>query len=369
MKFIFIIIFLFGINITASAQGLDDLFGEVRTKYRTVNALYLNSFSHDPFYKAPSILGMKADSLSSYIARNFRYPYDQIGDSIISRCKVCFDVDWAGRVTKIRSLNLSQDVPELANEARRVIKTLKFSGCPQRYDVDEGKWTTDTAGLKIRFYIVPFPIEKVDNKETLIEEFAKTDGFQCYGDNGWGGMPEAWIMQQKLKVMTSTKEKKELFLTHKNPIVRFTVFDALLKENDPDCVTYVMNSIADSTYLEYWTGDVGNFSTLPDVMISRLFAERNAFSKADSILIDSLILYSANVYAQEYKNKLFRRLEPTPERYARIKELCREEKDGAALCLLAKYKREEDKPLFIEALSEYKMGLDEEGRGQGRSFD
>lgn len=354
------------ISISASAQTSIALPRATKTIYQSVDALYLNKMRVKTSYKAPSLLGIGTDSLSSYIARNYRYPYELIGDSICSRCDIKFDVDSTGCVTNIKSLSLSRNIPELAQEAQRVIKTLKFSDCPQRYDSIANCWKPDTLGLTIMFSIVPYPVECINNKDIIIEELTKINSYQYFGNNGWGSTPVGWVLQQRLKAVTSVQEKKELFLNQTNPIVRFTAFNGLLEINDSDCVAFVKKSIADSSYIMCWSGDVVFGETLADAMISQLFRNKDAFTKADSLDIDSLVLYSSNMYAYDYKNIMLHRMEPTPERYARIKELCQNKQESSALYLLAKYKREEDKQLFIKALGEYKMGLDKEGADNGK---
>lgn len=376
MRLYFVIIeFLFiSICIDTYAFGHDNIEGKADNEtqkrqilYQSVNAEYLNILIHKPFYRAPSILGMETESLSSYIARNFHYPYDLIGDSISSTCCIGFAVDSVGCVTNIKYIKLSKDIPELAEEAQRVIKTLKFSGCPQRYDSIAGKWDSDTLGLAICFDIVPYPVEKISNKQTIIDELTKTNSYQYASNDGWGGTPLGWTLQQRLKAVTSTQEKKELFLTHKNSVVRITAFDGLVEENYPDCATLVKNSITDDAGIMCWSGDVGFGENLSDAMIDKLFSNANAFSRQDSLAIDSLILYSAHVSAWEYKTKMLRRMEATPERYARVKELCQDkQQNGAALYLLAKYRKKADIDIFIEALSEYKMGVDKEGAYNGK---
>lgn len=360
-KVITLIVFLLSMCISASAQGSTAAPGDGETVYQAVDAQYINARFYKPTYKAPALRNVKIDSLSTYIARNFRYPYDLIGDSISTRCGIKFDVDSTGSITNIKSVSLSKNIPELAEEAQRVIKTLKFSCCPIRYDSIAGKWKPDTLGLSIVFSIVPYPADCIDKKETIVEELSKINSYKYFGSDGWGGMPVGWIIQQRLKSVTSTQEKKDLFLTNTNPVVRFTAFNGLLEENDPDCVTFVKNSITDNAAIMCWSLDCGFSETLSDAMISSLFGKKDAFTETDSLAIDSLVLYSDKMYAYTYKNKMLHGMEPIPERYARVKELCMDKQEGSALYLLAKYKRKEDKKLFIEALSEYKMGLDKDG--------
>lgn len=362
---IFLLLILL-ISISSSAQTSKTLPGATKAVYQSVNALYLNEIKAKTSYKAPSLLGIDADSLSSYIAHNYRYPYELIGDSISSRCGIKFDVDSTGCVTNIKSLDLSRNIPELAEEAERVIKTLKFSGCPQRYDSIANCWKPDTLGLAVLFSIEPYPVECINNKDIIIEELTKINSYQYFGNNGWGSTPVGWVLQQRLKAVTSDQEKKEIFLTQTNPVVRFTAFNGLLEIDDPDCVTFVKNSITDGSSIMSWSCDVGIGETLADAVISQLFRNKDAFTKADSLAIDSLVLYSSDMYAYDYKDIMLHRMKPTPERYARIKELCQNKRESSALHLLAKYKREEDKPLFIKALGEYKMGLDKEGAKNGK---
>lgn len=365
-KIILLLILLCCTCITTYAKKKVVLPGATKTVYQSVDALYLNELRAKPSYKVPSLLGMDADSLSAYIAHNYRYPYQLIGDTISSRCGIRFDVDSTGCVSNIKSLSLSKNIPELAEEAQRVIKTLKFSGCPQRYDSIACCWKPDTLGLTVLFYIVPYPVECINNKDIIIEELAKINSYQYFGNNGWGSTPVGWVLQQRLKAVTSAQEKKELFLTHTNPVVRFTAFNGLLEANAPDCVEFVKNSITDSSSIMCWSCDVGFHKTLSDAMIFKLFSNKDAFTRVDSLAIDSLVLYSSNMYAYDYKDIMLHRMEPTPERYARIKELCQNKQESSALYPLAKYKREEDKPLFIKALGEYKMGLDKEGARNGK---
>lgn len=347
--------------------------GDKPIRYESTNAKYLNQWIRKPNYKAPSFIGMDNDSLSSYIAHSFQYPYDLIGDSISSRCMVSFKVDSMGCVSSIMAVKPSENIPVFAEEAERVIKALKFSGCPLRYDSLACKWQPDTLGLTISFEIVPYPIETIDDKETVIEELARINSYQYFGDNGWGGMPNGWVLQQKLKAMTSIEEKVNLFQAHDNPVIRFTAFNGLLENKYSGCASLVKNSISDDTIIIGWSFDCGVHETFADAVISKLFHEKGAFSVADSLAIDSVIFYSSNVGCQNYRYRLLQRLQPTPERYARAKELCMNKQESAALPLLAKYQRKEDKALFIEALGEYAMGLNSEdvydGSYRGRADD
>ena len=337
-------------------------------KLESVNAFYLypkGPRSHD---ECPRNLGMTEDSLSSYIAHNFNYPYDLIGDTIESRCTVHLGVDSAGSITDIKSLKLSLDMPELAKETRRVINSLKFSGGPEKYDSVTGQWVPDTTSVIIKFNIVPYPVETIDDKSSIIEDLALLGSYSYYGSNGWGGIPVSWVLQQKLKAITTAQEKKELVLTHPSSVIRFTAFNGLLEEHNPDCAALVKNAVTDNSNIMCWAADCGFSEKLSDAMIMRLFRDKSTYTKADSLEIDSLVLYATNEGASEYRGKLLHRLEPTPERYARVKELSKDRVNADALYLLAQYRRAEDKETIIKALGEYRVGLDKHGARNGKGI-
>lgn len=299
--------------------------------------------------------------LSTYIAHNFKYPHELIGDSISAHCDVTFDVDNTGRVSEITHIKVSKNIDCLKAEAERVITTLVFPSLPKIYDDKKEMYLPETKGLTIGFDIVPYPAEKIENKDELLEIMSSYGWYCATSSNGWGGRRAGWVLQENLKAQTSTQEKVEIFKTSKNPVVRFTAFNGLVEEHYPECVSLAKSCIDDSSSMGRWWGDLLLSSTLPDAVISELFSHKDIYTVADSLAIDSLVFYSPMTGAHKYRDKLLLRLAPTPERYSRVKELCYQEHSGSALHILVQYRKEEDKPLFIKALKEYSKGLDKRG--------
>lgn len=373
-KILIFIIFCIAAVTSVSAQTDTTACGEVkphRSGLSSVNAFYHNKWSDNLSYKAPSILGMDEDSLSSYIAHAFQYPFDELGDELdYVECKVEFDVDSAGCVTSVRHVLLYGDYPSLAYEAARVVKGIRFSGCPQIYNARKKVWLPDNTGLQISFKIRPYPVEKVDTKDAVLEHLCELKSYQMYRSNGWGSTPGGWVLQQKLKAMTTTAEKVEMVKTHPAPVVRRTAFVGLVEEHYPGCAMLLANALSDSERIMTWACDVCGDEVMADALIDDLFYSGTC-TEADSLMIDSLVFYSPTVAAMDYRTRLLQKLAPTPERYARIKELSQDIQCGSALPLLAQYRREEDKAILIEALGEFKMGLDDRyaynGEPKGRT--
>lgn len=343
-----------------------------RSGWSSVSALYHNMWDDRPSYKAPSILGMDNDSLCSYIAHAFQYPFDELGDNLdYVQCEVTFDVDSTGCVSSVRSVQLYGDYPSLAYEAARVVKGIRFSGCPLTYNSRKKVWLPDTTGLQISFKILPYPVEKVDAKEAVLENLCELKSYQMYASNGWGSKPGGWVLQQKLKAMTSTAEKVEMVKNHPDPVVRRTAFKGLVEEHYPGCAMLLANALSDGERIMTWACDVGGEDVMADALIDDLFYEPGACSESDSLMIDSLVFYSPSVAAMDYRARLLHKMAPTPERYARIKEMCQDPLGGSALPLLAQFRKEEDKAIVIEALGEFKMGLDDRyaynGEPKGRT--
>jgi len=343
----------------------------VEMKKLSSSNAYFFSRDNDEYseaYKMAECLYDK-DSLCSYIAHNFQYPFDLLGDSVELGCEGVFDIDTKGEISKIREITindyhaaLDEETLEqvshiLKTEAERVVKNIKFRSQSMCYDSITCKWNPDTFPLNIRFSIVPYPVEKVHAKDAVLYYLHQCKTYWENNNDGWGGKPVGWILQQKFAEVTSAKEKILFALNCENPLIRVTAFNALINEKNPECVTVINEAIKDTAYVSCQMHDMGNTEYIADLMLGYLFDTFHKSGKLcsdkDSIKIDAIVFFSPKVAELAYKYSLINELKPTPERYERTRELYLNENYTHALVLLAKYRKEQDKQFIIDALNSY----------------
>lgn len=218
----------------------------------------------------------------------------------------------------------------------------------------------------------PYSADSSRGKDSIIDRLCRCD-YQTTGNNGWDDVPDGWILQQKLIAQTLIEEKIEL-LQHPSPIIRLTAFAGIVETDDHRAPHLLAQQLADKSHVMVWTGDVGIDEYVTDEMISILYKSYDSvrpYSTADSLMLDSLILFDPNVPNLYYKSLLLNFIEPHTEYYDRIRELYTRNNLGNALTVLAKYKKETDKQLIIDALLQYHKGLDNQdvhdGTGEGNT--
>ena len=222
-----------------------------------------------------------------------------------------------------------------------------------------------------------------------------------YDNNGWGGAPKAWTLQEHLKKMASNDDLVALARSHRNGAARATAFRLLVARGDSRYRDILYSSLQDTARFRVQDFDVIFPSNVANYMVdvlthhwdfqsisdsiyidSLLRSEpelmkkvphlyetfvkrptvtdfRRIFTKEDSVTLDSVLFFTPNMHHIGRLSSILENL-PTEERYyERLHQMYYDEGYTDALPALLRYRREADKPAVIECLLEYSKGLDE----------
>lgn len=222
-----------------------------------------------------------------------------------------------------------------------------------------------------------------------------------YDDNGWGGTPVEWTLQEKLKKIASNDDLVALARSHRNGAARAVAFRLLVARGDSRYRDILYSSLQDSACFRVQSCDVTYPSNVANYMVDVLtyhwdylsisdsiyidsllrnepelmketthlyetFVKRptvtdfrRIFTKEDSVTLDSVLFFTPNMRHIDRLYSIVKNL-PTEERYYnRLHQMYYDEGYSDALPALLRYHREADKPAVIECLLEYSKGLDE----------
>ena len=228
-----------------------------------------------------------------------------------------------------------------------------------------------------------------------------------YDNNGWGGTPLAWTLQEHLNEVASNDDLVALARSHRNGAARAVAFRLLLARCDnryrdilycslndttsfreqgfdiigsTNVANYMVNavtqhwdfqSLRDSIYLDSLIrSEPKLMETAPHlyttlVKRSTVRDYRRIFTHKDSVTLDSMLFFTPNM---QHIDRLYTILEELPAEecyYERLHQMYYDEGIAEALPNLCRYRREEDKATVIECLLEYSKGLDKEDAQEG----
>ena len=194
--------------------------------------------------------------------------------------------------------------------------------------------------------------------------------YSTYWNNGWGGLVPEWNYQDLLGHMAPTKTLIAIVSQQSfSPPLRLSAMRALIDQRSPACKAAVLRNMNDSSRVAVCSADVIYGDHTQNLYIEWLMQGRSEgwVSAADSMQIDSAALSSPVAARLDYTRRLLYRLPSgLPEYEQRVRQLYVREHIAEALPLLARYRRETDKPLIMAALRQYAQGLDKEGAQAGR---
>ena len=228
-----------------------------------------------------------------------------------------------------------------------------------------------------------------------------------YDNNGWGGAPKAWTLQEHLKKMASNDDLVALARSHRNGAARATAFRLLVARCDSRYRDILYSSLQDTACFRVQYNDIIGSSNVANYMVnvltyhwdfqslrdsiymdSLLRSEpelmkkaphlyetfvrkptvtdfRRIFTKEDSVTLDSVLFFTPNMHHIGRLSSILENL-PTEERYyERLHQMYYDEGIAEALPNLCRYRRESDKAAVIECLLEYSKGLDKEDAQEG----
>ena len=207
--------------------------------------------------------------------------------------------------------------------------------------------------------------QDIENRRVnILESPDSCNVYYLYGDNGWGGVPKGWTIQRELLENATKIDLEQTVLQSKTPAYRAMAYHALVEDRSKKCYDLLLQKLSDSTTFMVAAFDVWYTCDVASFMIGVVSdSKRPLFTKDQQHHLDSLIVFSDGLeHLDKYAPAL--RLKGEAGLYARLKELHLAGEPNL-LPIIAEYRNEDDIPLMIDALLEYRKGLDRQGIQQG----
>ena len=166
-----------------------------------------------------------------------------------------------------------------------------------------------------------------------------------------GKISYQWKKSDSLCAHASTKELIALAKNHSDKIQRLIAFRALLMKDSHEAVNLAISEIEDTTEVPISSGCCSN-DIVSGVRIEMIQYNREGYkvSVADSMRIDSAVLFSNHASKFDYIYHLYHKLPARPEYEERLEQLYKH--DLYALIALARYHKEDTKQDIIRLLSQ-----------------
>lgn len=180
-----------------------------------------------------------------------------------------------------------------------------------------------------------------------------------YGNDGWGNVPDGWKRQQKLLQGASDSDLEVMALNSKTPAHRAMAFNSLASKHSEKCYDILLQKLGDNDRFMVASGDVWWGNNVAYFMLEVAESDSLLFTKAQRHFIDSVIVFRPGLnHLNKYTS--VSRLKGMDGLYDRMRDLYLKG-DSYLLPLIAEYKNQDDIPMIIKALREYKKGLDRQG--------
>lgn len=180
-----------------------------------------------------------------------------------------------------------------------------------------------------------------------------------FGNDGWGNVPDGWKRQQKLLQGASDSDLEVMALNSKTPAHRAMAFNSLASKHSEKCYDILLQKLGDNDQFEVASCDVWWGNSVASFMLEVAESDSLLFTKAQRHYIDSVIVFRPGLNHLN-KRASVSRLKGMDGLYDRMRDLYLKG-DSNLLPLIAEYKNEADIPMIIQALREYKKGLDKQG--------
>ena len=163
------------------------------------------------------------------------------------------------------------------------------------------------------------------------------------------------VVQSLLDSLCDDKELCELTERRNSLVVRLAATDALIRRKHSGLEQVLLSNYTDTTKIYVRSDDIIKEEYAGSVFLRNVQSCRDkmVISREDSLRNESLALYTPGLSKYQYTKKLLLRLSPKKNYYPRIKEIVLKERTYQALKALASYRREEDKAILLDALSNY----------------
>lgn len=199
-----------------------------------------------------------------------------------------------------------------------------------------------------------------DRTPIILESLDSSNVYYLYGNDGWGNVPDGWKEQQDFLEKATESDLEQTVLHSRTPAYRAMAYGALVSDRNEKCYDLLLSQLNNSSTFMLASGDVWYEYDVVSFMLEESFdSKAPLFTKRQQRHIDSLIVFSPGLeHLDQYASAS--RLKGMHGLYERLRKL---HQSGAPnlLPLIAEYKREDDIPIMIVAIKEYKKGLDHEG--------
>ena len=197
-------------------------------------------------------------------------------------------------------------------------------------------------------------------RSRILESPDSINVYYLYGNDGWGGVPKGWTVQRELLREATESDLEQTVLHSRTPAYRAMAYHALVEDRSKKCYDLLLQKLSDSTTFNVAAFDVWYTCDVASFMIGVVSdSKRPLFTKEQQRHVDSLILFSDGL---EHLDKYApaSRLKGMDGLYGRLRELHLSGTPNL-LPIIAEYRNEDDIPMIIDALLEYRKGLDSEG--------
>jgi len=173
------------------------------------------------------------------------------------------------------------------------------------------------------------------------------------GDGGYAS--EQWKRYNQLKEI-ATMDQLVALTDYANPVVRCYAFRALAAKNSDQVFPILLAHLQDTTRVETLSGCLGGSEYTGDYFVGVVkYYEEDypgyKLNEVEQTTLESIFIYDENIVLYE-RRRVLEDLAPQAEYYSRIRQVVKEKRESAALVVLAKYKKQEDKALIASFLQE-----------------
>lgn len=183
---------------------------------------------------------------------------------------------------------------------------------------------------------------------SVADSLAWESSLSATGADGWSGIDRSYLYYERMGKVFTDKELDSLARRHDSPIVRAAAGWILIDRRSPLASILLFDRLTDTATFILKSYDVGTPCNVATYLVD---CASTLLSPRDSLRLDSVLLSSSDYCHINYRDKLIRSLPAIPENYPRVKHLYENEHTRSALATLARYHKEEDVPLILQALS------------------
>ena len=155
-----------------------------------------------------------------------------------------------------------------------------------------------------------------------------------------------------LEQVATVDELYQIAASDSVPMARFAAFIALLKKRPDMAKNLALLDIQNQSIVPALYGCDSYMESLANLRIEILQQEGRQYglTKADSVAIDSCVLFTPHAKSLGYLTQLLMKLPPHPQYYTRVKALFLNDHYIEALVTLARYRKPEDVQYVLDAL-------------------